>query len=95
MRNDLLMLAFERTAALALNPMPAFGFTSAANPYRCQRRNHGLCASISSCLRFAAERSLGFSGLASGTAKVRSSHSISAIVCFSVHLCHHLRRSVI
>ena len=32
MRNDLLMLAFEGTAALALNPMPAFGFTSAANP---------------------------------------------------------------
>src|ERR1019366_5912907 len=29
-------------------------------PYRCQSRNHGLCAFISSCLRFAAERSLAF-----------------------------------
>jgi hypothetical protein len=49
-------------------------------PYRCQRRNHGLCASESSCLRFAAERSPALSGLVSGTAKKRSSHSISAMV---------------
>jgi hypothetical protein len=40
-----------------------------------------LCASKSSCLRFAAERSLRLSGRVSGTAKVSSSHSISAIVC--------------
>src|ERR1700682_5446290 len=45
-------------------------------PYRSQSRNHGLCASISSCLRFAAARSSGLSGLASGAAKMRSRHSI-------------------
>ena len=50
-------------------------------PYRCQIRNQGLCASISSCLRFAAERSLRLSGLVSCTAKMRSRNSISAIVC--------------
>ena len=50
-------------------------------PYRCQSRNHGLCASISSCLRFTAQRSLALSGLVSGTAKMRSSRSISAMVC--------------
>jgi hypothetical protein len=64
-------------------------------PYRCQSRNQGLCASISSCLRFAAERSAGLSGLASGTAKMRSSHSISAMVC-SVSMClNHLVRNAI
>jgi hypothetical protein len=31
-------------------------------PYRCQSRNHGLCASISSCLRLAAEMSLALIG---------------------------------
>ncbi len=51
------------------------------SPYCCQRRNHGLCASISSCLRFAAARSFGLSGLVSGAAKMRSRHSMSAIVC--------------
>jgi hypothetical protein len=50
-------------------------------PYRSHSRNHGLCARFSSCLRLAAERSLGVSGLVSGTAKMRSSHSISAILC--------------
>jgi hypothetical protein len=50
-------------------------------PYCCQSRNHGLFASILSCLRFAAARSLGLSGLVSGSAKMRSRHSISAIVC--------------
>ena len=50
-------------------------------PYRCQSRNQGLFASISSCLRFAAARSLRLSGRLSGTAKMRSSHSISAMVC--------------
>ena len=50
-------------------------------PYCCHSRNHGLCASISSCLRFAAERSFSFSGLPSGIPKIRSSHSISAMVC--------------
>jgi hypothetical protein len=50
-------------------------------PYRCQSRNHGLLACFSSCLRFAAERSLALNGLLSGTAKMRSSHSISAMVC--------------
>jgi hypothetical protein len=41
----------------------------------------GYFASFLSCLRFAAERSLGLSGLVSGVAKMRSSHSISAMVC--------------
>ena len=50
-------------------------------PYRCQSRNQGLYASKSSCLRFAAARSLALNGLMSGTAKKRSSHSISAMVC--------------
>jgi hypothetical protein len=58
-------------------------------PYRCQSRNHGLCACISSCLRFAAETSLGLSGLVSGTAMMRSSHSISAMVC-SASICHNI-----
>jgi len=50
------------------------------SPYCRQSRNQGLCASISSCLRFAAARSLGLGGRVSGAAKVCSSHSISAIV---------------
>src|SRR5215472_7846688 len=50
-------------------------------PYCCQSRNHGMLACISSCLLFAAERSLGVKGLLSGTASMRSSHSISAMVC--------------
>ena len=50
-------------------------------PYRCQSRNHGLLANIASCRRFAAERSLGLSGLVSGTAKMRSSRSISEMTC--------------
>jgi hypothetical protein len=49
-------------------------------PYCCQSLNHGLRASISSCLRFKAQRSLALSGLVSGTAKMRSSDSISAMV---------------
>jgi hypothetical protein len=32
MRSDLLILALDGKAALALNPGPAFGFTSAAKP---------------------------------------------------------------
>jgi len=52
-------------------------------------RNHGLCASASSCRRFAAERSLGVSGLVSGTAKMRSSLSISAMLC-SVSIRHNI-----
>src|SRR5215472_11847974 len=50
-------------------------------PYRRQIRNQGLWASLLSCCRFAAARSLALSGLVSGTAKTRSNHSISAIVC--------------
>lgn len=58
-----------------------FKFYRQQIPYDCQSRNHGLLACISSCLRFTAERSLAFIGLVSGTAKMRSSHSISAMVC--------------
>ena len=50
-------------------------------PYCCQSRNHGLCASISSCRRFAAEMSLALSGLMSGASNISSSCSISAMVC--------------
>lgn len=49
-------------------------------PYRFHRRNHGLAAYLSSCLRFAASRSVKLSGLLSGSAKMRFSHSISAMV---------------
>lgn len=55
-------------------------------PYRCHSRNHGLLACISLCLRFAAEMSLRPSGLASGTVKMRSNHSISAMLC-STSIC--------
>src|SRR5580704_2652574 len=55
-------------------------------PYCCQRRNQGLWASSSSCLRFAAERSLGLNGRWSGCAKSRSRRSISSMVCSaSIH----------
>ena len=49
-------------------------------PYRCQSRNHGLCASISSCRRFAAARSLALSGLISSASNISSSCSMSSIV---------------
>ncbi len=47
-------------------------------------------ASVSSCLRFAAARSLALSGLVSGTAKMRSSHSISAMMYSASIRLHHL-----
>jgi pimeloyl-ACP methyl ester carboxylesterase len=50
--------------------------------------SHRAC--FSSCLRFAAARSLKPSGLVSGTAKMRSSHSISAMVCSASISSHHL-----
>ena len=56
-------------------------FSQGQTPYRFHSRNHGLCAYISSCVRFAADRSLNWSGLVSGRTKMRSSHSISAIAC--------------
>jgi hypothetical protein len=62
-------------------------------PYRCQSRNHGLLASFSSCRRFAAERSLALRGLVSGAAKMRSSDSISAIVCSASIRLYHLVRT--
>jgi len=49
-------------------------------PKCCHSRNQGLLASVSSCLRFAAEMSLALRGLVSGSAKMRSSHSISTMV---------------
>ena len=48
-------------------------FGSPTNSYRCQSRNHGLCAFISSCLRFAAEMSLALSGLMSGASNISCS----------------------
>ena len=41
--------------ALALNPRPAFASPLQQTPKCCHNRNHGLCASISSGLRLAAE----------------------------------------
>jgi len=54
MRSDLLILALDRKAALALNPRPAFGFTSAANPVLLPKpkpwamREHFIVSSIRS-----------------------------------------------
>ena len=42
-------------------------------PKCCDNRNHGLCASISSCLRLAAEMSLALRGLMSGASNISSS----------------------
>lgn len=46
-------------------------------PYLFQSLNQGLSAFTSSCFWFAASRSASFSGLVSGSSKIRSSHSIS------------------
>jgi hypothetical protein len=79
--------AFTPTTFLGLGQrfrrsVPSGGFSRGGQtPYRFHSRNHGLCAYISSCLRFAAERSLNWSGRVSGRAKMCSSHSISAIAC--------------
>ena len=60
-------------------------------PYRCHSRNHGLLACCSSCRRFAAARSLESGGLVSGSAKMRSSHSISEMVC-SASIRHNIQQ---
>ena len=49
-------------------------------PKCCHNRNQGLCASISSCLRLAAEMSLALSGLISGASNISSSCSISSMM---------------
>jgi|SRR5208282_1080006 hypothetical protein len=46
---------------------------------------------MSSCLRFTAERSFALSGLPSGSTKMRSRHSISAIVC-SASIRHNIQQ---
>ena len=67
---------------LGRRSIPSGGFSRGGQtPHRFHSRNHGLCAYVSSCLRFAAERSLKWSGRVSGRAKMCSSHSISAIAC--------------
>jgi hypothetical protein len=48
------------------------------------------CGRASSCCRFAAERSPALSGLVSGTEKVRSSRSISAMICSASIPSHYL-----
>jgi hypothetical protein len=48
--------------------------------YRCQSRNHGQWANVSSCLRFAAEMSLALSGLMSGASNISCSCSMSSIM---------------
>jgi hypothetical protein len=62
-------------------------------PYRCQSRNQGLCASISSCLRFAAERSLEVSGLISGASNISCSCSISSMMRSTSMAHNHLRQA--
>ena len=59
-------------------------------PYRCQRRNQGLCASISSCLRWAEEMSLALNGLMSGASKISWSCSISSMMRSTSMGLHHL-----
>jgi len=49
-------------------------------PKCCHNRNQGLCASISSCLRFAAEMSLALSGLMSGASNISCSCSMSSMM---------------
>lgn len=48
-------------------------------PKSCHRRNHGLWASTSSCLLFAADTSVALSGLISGASNISSSCWISSI----------------
>jgi hypothetical protein len=77
----------------AISPFSSIGVDfslGGQTPYRCHSRNHGLWAYISSCLRFAAERSLNWSGRVSGRAKMCSSHSISAIACSASILLQYL-----
>jgi hypothetical protein len=66
-------------------------------PYRCHKRNQGLFAYFWSCIRFAASRSASRSCRVSGSANMRSSHSISARVfsmsMLSIIVCQQLRRS--
>jgi hypothetical protein len=69
------------------------GSSRQQTPKSCQSRNHGLRASSSSCLRFAAAMSVALSGRVSGTAKMRSSRSISAMVCSASMRINHLARS--
>jgi len=49
-------------------------------PKCCHKRNQGLWASISSCLRLAAEMSLALSGLMSGASNISCSCSISLMM---------------
>jgi hypothetical protein len=60
--------------------VPRYGHIREQTPHSRQSRNHGLPASISSCWRFAASQSASLSGLASDSATIRSSNSISAMV---------------
>jgi len=61
-------------------------------PKCCQSRNQGLCASISSCLRLAAEMSLALSGLISGASYISCSCSISSMMrSMSMRLTHLVR----
>ena len=61
-------------------------------PKCCHSRNQGLCASISSCLRLAAEMSLALSGLISGASNISCSCSISSMMrSMSMRLTHLVR----
>jgi hypothetical protein len=63
-------------------------------PYRCQSWNQGLCASISSCLRLAAEMSLALSGLISGASYISCSCSISPMMRSTSMRHNHLRKGL-
>jgi len=64
-----------------MSPNPSTGRSGRQQtPKCCHNRNQGLLASISSCLRFAAEISLGLSGLISGASNISCSCSMSSMM---------------
>jgi hypothetical protein len=89
------ILLRSRQASLALNPKPAFGFTSAADPILLPEpepwalREHFVVPSIRSREVAPAQRS-GVRLCEDALKALDFGNSL-----FSVHRCHHLRRSVI
>ena len=86
--NELLLPVGMKRSSRPPDEFDPYGHGKALNFYSLlvsQNRNQGLCASISSCHRFAAEISLGLSGLVSGAAKMRPSRSISANGLLGLH----------
>jgi len=71
---------FPAELYLSISPSPQSRPGRQHTPYCCHSRNHGLCAIVSSCLRFAAEMSLALNGLVSGASNISSICSISSIM---------------